>query len=110
MYIDFQFIQLLLSISLIVFVGFLIYTLVNINKIIKNVNDMLIYNAKSINDSLDNVPKIIRNVEEITDNAKDVSDVATDIAADIVVTKESIKSNTDIAMDVVTIVKNIFMK
>ena len=109
MYIDITIIySILLSLGAVV-VGYLIYTLININKLIANVNSILTYNSKTINESIENLPSIIKNVEEISSNAKDITDVATDITADVIVAKENLKSNADLAKDVVGIVKNVFL-
>lgn len=110
MYIDIKFIYSILLLCTIAFVGFLIYTLINVNKLLTNVNDILIYNTKSINESLENLPKIVKNIEDATDNTKDITEVATDLVADVVVAKESLLSNAGLAKDVVSIVKNVFNK
>ena len=78
MYIDLQVIYSILLLCLIAFLGFLIYTLVNVNKLLNNANNILIYNTKTINESLDNLPSIVKNIEQATDNAKDITEVATD--------------------------------
>lgn len=40
---------------------------------------------------------------------KDVTEVVTEVTADFLVTKDSVKSNMDVIVDILTIIKNIFV-
>ncbi|MCR8743956.1 hypothetical protein [Romboutsia lituseburensis] len=73
MYIDINVIYVALLLATLGFIVYLIYTLKNFNKLISNANNILLYNTKSINTALDNLPSIAKNVESASENVKDVT-------------------------------------
>ncbi|KAB3530491.1 hypothetical protein F8154_13765 [Alkaliphilus pronyensis] len=61
---------ILIPLALIGF-GITIVILLKLNDIIKQIKDMLAKNEKNINESLDSMPKILKNVDEITYKANE---------------------------------------
>ena len=53
------------------------------------------------------MPEVAENFTEISDNLKDVTEVITDTTADFIVAKERVKSNVEIAADILSIIKSV---
>ncbi|EQE85594.1 putative lipoprotein [Clostridioides difficile CD69] len=70
---------------------------------------MLNENTQNINTTLNNLPNVVENFGEVGENMKDVTEVVTEVTADFLVTKDSVKSNMDVIVDILTIIKNIFL-
>ncbi|NJA13845.1 hypothetical protein GSQ25_13045, partial [Clostridioides difficile] len=58
---------------------------------------------------LNNLPNVVETFGEVGENMKDVTEVVTEVTADFLVTKDSVKSNMDVIVDILTIIKNIFL-
>ena len=99
-----------IGISSVVALVFLILTLNNICKLVKNVNGLLEKNSENINKLCDTLPSITENVESVVINAKDISDVATEITADAIVAKDNFTNHYGTLKDIVDILVNVFMK
>lgn len=110
MYIPVEIINAVFIILGLVVLGYIIVTLNNFNKLLKNVNSVVASNTDNINTSLNKLPNVIENCGEISESVKDITEVATDMTADIIVAKENVKSNVDLAVDIVNIVKQVFAK
>ncbi|MDU1095640.1 MAG: hypothetical protein E7A26_14985, partial [Clostridioides difficile] len=74
-----------------------------------NVGTMLNENTQNINTTLNNLPNVVETFGEVGENMKDVTEVVTEVTADFLVTKDSVKSNMDVIVDILTIIKNIFL-
>ncbi|WP_254220497.1 hypothetical protein [Clostridioides difficile] len=83
--------------------------LVKLHKILNNVGTMLNENTQNINTTLNNLPNVVETFGEVGENMKDVTEVVTEVTADFLVTKDSVKSNMDVIVDILTIIKNIFV-
>ncbi|MDX5617022.1 hypothetical protein, partial [Clostridioides difficile] len=83
--------------------------LVKLHKILNNVGTMLNENTQNINTTLNNLPNVVETFGEVGENMKDVTEVVTEVTADFLVTKDSVKSNMDVIVDILTIIKNIFL-
>ncbi|MGL5346341.1 MAG: hypothetical protein ACRDA3_03240 [Peptostreptococcaceae bacterium] len=110
MFIDLNIIYGLLAILGAVALVCLIIALINLNKLIKNSNTLVVETKDSVSDSVLKLPEVISNFSTISENLKDVSDVATDVTADFIVTKESMKSNVEVATEIINILKAVFIK
>ncbi|HGM3846725.1 TPA: hypothetical protein ACKOTO_001759, partial [Clostridioides difficile] len=88
---------------------YLIIVLVKLHKILNNVGTMLNENTQNINTTLNNLPNVVETFGEVGENMKDVTEVVTEVTADFLVTKDSVKSNMDVIVDILTIIKNIFL-
>lgn len=110
MYIPLEAIYIVVAILVATALVYLIFTLNNVNKFVKNASDLLDSNKYSINTSIKKLPAIVDNLSDVSESVKDISDVATDITADIIVKKESLSSNVELISDVVGIVKNTLIK
>ena len=82
---------------------YLIITLVNLIKVLKNVNSLIEQNKKNLDTTLD-------NVAHISENAKDISDVVTETTADVIVAKENLTSQLDTVKDIINIILSVFNK
>lgn len=82
---------------------YLIITLMNVIKVLKNVNLLLEENKKNLNTTLD-------NVAHISENAKDISDVVTETTADVIVAKENLTGQLETVKDIVNIIIGVFKK
>lgn len=108
MYIDLNAVYVILAILACVALGYLIGTLRNVNKLVKNANELVEENKAAINSSIKRMPKVVANCSQITENVKDVSEVATDMTAEFLVKKESMESNFQVVTDIFTILKSVF--
>ena len=89
MYIDLKIIYFILATLGCIALIYIIITLSNLNKLIKNSNELVIDNKNNI---------------------KDITEVATDVTADFIVTKENMKSNIEVVTEILNILKSIFGK
>lgn len=89
---------------------FIIITLNNLTKLIKNANNLIEQNKNNINTLCNKLPEISDNITEISGNVKDISDVATEVTAEAIVAKDSILSNYETAKDILNIILSIFTK
>lgn len=110
MYIDLNLIFFVLAVIGCVALIYLIIVLKNLNNFVKQTNSFLGDNKKSITESLVNLPSVIANLNHASENFKDVSEVVTDVTADIVVAKENVASNFEVASEVLGIIRNVFTK
>lgn len=100
MTIDMSTIYFVLSVLACILLAALVMTILKVNTLLSDVRDLFVKNTDNLDQVLSDLPKIVSNVSDITE-------VATDITADIVVTKENLKSNVNVLTDVVAIVKNV---
>ncbi len=107
MYIDPNVLSILLMILGCVAIVYLILVLKNLNEFLKNIKKLINDNSSNITTTVTKLPGVVDNVNEISDNIKDVTEVITDTTADFIVAKESVKSNVEIATDILHIVKNV---
>lgn len=107
--INISIIYVLLAILGCIALVYLIIVLAKLHKILNNVGIMLSENTQNINTTLNNLPSVVENFGEVGENMKDVTEVVTDVTADFLVTKDSVKSNMDVIVDILTIIKNIFL-
>jgi len=110
MYIDLNLIYVILAILGCVALIYLILTLMNLSKLIKNANELVIVNKNNISKSLSDLPQVVSNFNEVSGNIKDITEVATDVTADFIVTKENMKSNLEVLTEILSIVKSVFSK
>ena len=103
MYIDLNIVYFGIGLLVCALLVYLIVTLTKVNKLIDDSRELLIKNK-------DNIDQIFTQAPQIVSNINDITEVATDITADIVVTKENMKSNLEVVSDVVGIVKNVMAK
>ena len=103
MYIDLKIIYFILATLGCIALIYIIITLSNLNKLIKNSNELVIDNKNNIRNSLLKLPEVISNFNDITE-------VATDVTADFIVTKENMKSNIEVVTEILNILKSIFGK
>ena len=96
MYIDLKIIYFILATLGCIALIYIIITLSNLNKLIKN--------------SLLKLPEVISNFNDVSENMKDITEVATDVTADFIVTKENMKSNIEVVTEILNILKSIFGK
>lgn len=89
---------------------YLIITLNNICKLIKNINGFMERNSKSLECFCNKIPNITNNLDNIIINAKDISDVATEVTAEAIVAKENFTSYYDTVKDILDIIINVFLK
>lgn len=82
---------------------FLIITLINLIKVLKNVNALVEANRKNLDNTL-------TNAAHISENAKDISDVVTETTADVIIAKENLSSQLDTIKDIISIIVNVFSK
>ena len=82
---------------------YLIITLANVIKILKNVNSLLEANKNNLDTTLG-------NVAHISENAKDISDVVTETTADVIVAKENLAGQLETVKDIVNIIVGVFKK
>ena len=101
MYIDLKIIYFILATLGCIALIYIIITLSNLNKLIKNSNELVIDNKNNIRNSLFN---------DVSENMKDITEVATDVTADFIVTKENMKSNIEVVTEILNILKSIFGK
>ena len=80
----------------------------NAKEITDKVNTVLDDNTDNIKVSVSELPQVIKNFGEVGENLRDTSEVVTDIAADVIVTKENLKTNIDVVTDILHIIKNVF--
>ncbi len=105
MYIDLKIIYFILATLGCIALIYIIITLSNLNKLIKNSNELVIDNKNNIRNSL-----LISNFNDVSENMKDITEVATDVTADFIVTKENMKSNIEVVTEILNILKSIFGK
>ncbi|MGL5314415.1 MAG: hypothetical protein ACRC92_14290 [Peptostreptococcaceae bacterium] len=110
MYIDLNVIYFILALLGCIAIVYVIITLNNINKLIKTSNELMLNNKDSINKSLVNLPNVVANFSEVSENMKDVTEVVTDVTADFIVTKDNIKSNMEIGLEILNILRSVFSK
>ena len=110
MYIDLKIIYFILATLGCIALIYIIITLSNLNKLIKNSNELVIDNKNNIRNSLLKLPEVISNFNDVSENRKDISEVATDVTADFIVTKENMKSNIEVVTEILNILKSIFGK
>ena len=96
MYIDLKIIYFILATLGCIALIYIIITLSNLNKLIKNSNELVIDNKNNIRNSLLKLPEVISNFNDVSENMKDITEVATDVTADFIVTKENMKSNIEV--------------
>ncbi|MDM8129696.1 hypothetical protein QUV80_14640, partial [Paraclostridium benzoelyticum] len=82
----------------------------DLNEFIKNIMNLISSNSQNITTTINRLPEVADNFSEISDNLKDVTEVITDTTADFIVAKESVKSNVEIATDILKIVKGVVSK
>ena len=110
MYIDLKIIYFILATLGCIALIYIIITLSNLNKLIKNSNELVIDNKNNIRNSLLKLPEVISNFNDVSENMKDITEVATDGTADFIVTKENMKSNIEVVTEILNILKSIFGK
>ena len=110
MYIDLKIIYFILATLGCIALIYIIITLSNLNKLIKNSNELVIDNKNNIRNSLLKLPEVISNFNDVSENMKDIPEVATDVTADFIVTKENMKSNIEVVTEILNILKSIFGK
>ena len=110
MYIDLKIIYFILATLGCIALIYIIITLSNLNKLIKNSNELVIDNKNNIRNSLLKLPEVISNFNDVSENMKDITEVATDVPADFIVTKENMKSNIEVVTEILNILKSIFGK
>ena len=110
MYIDLKIIYFILATLGCIALIYIIITLSNLNKLIKNSNELVIDNKNNIRNSLLKWPEVISNFNDVSENMKDITEVATDVTADFIVTKENMKSNIEVVTEILNILKSIFGK
>ena len=110
MYIDLKIIYFILATLGCIALIYIIITLSNLNKLIKNSNELVIDNKNNIRNSLLKLPEVISNFNDVSENMKDITEVATDVTADFIVTKENMKSNIEVVIEILNILKSIFGK
>lgn len=110
MYIDLKIIYFILATLGCIALIYIIITLYNLNKLIKNSNELVIDNKNNIRNSLLKLPEVISNFNDVSENMKDITEVATDVTADFIVTKENMKSNIEVVTEILNILKSIFGK
>ena len=110
MYIDLNLIYVILAILGCVALIYLILTLMNLSKLIKNANELITVNKNNISKSLSDLPQVVSNFNEFSGNIKDITEVATDVTADFIVTKENMKSNLEVLTEILSIVKSTYSK
>lgn len=110
MYIDLNLIYLVLTLLGCAALVYIIITLNNFNKLIRNANDILKENKNSINDSVSKFPEVVSSLKEVGTDMKDITEAITDVTAEFIVTKENIKSNFEVATDILTILRSVFKK
>ena len=110
MYIDLKIIYFILATLGCIALIYIIITLFNLNKLIKNSNELVIDNKNNIRNSLLKLPEVISNFNDVSENMKDITEVATDVTADFIVTKENMKSNIEVVTEILNILKSIFGK
>lgn len=110
MYIDLSIIYCGLALLGAVVLVYLILTLNNLNKLIKNSSELVAANKKSISDSLEQLPEVVSNLNVVSENVKDITEVATDVTADILVTKENVKCNIETVTEIFNIIRAVFGK
>ena len=110
MYIDLKIIYFILATLGCIALIYIIITLSNLNKLIKNSNELVIDNKNNIRNSLLKLPEVISYFNDVSENMKDITEVATDVTADFIVTKENMKSNIEVVTEILNILKSIFGK
>ena len=110
MYIDLKIIYFILATLGCIALIYIIITLSNLNKLIKNSNELVIDDKNNIRNSLLKLPEVISNFNDVSENMKDITEVATDVTADFIVTKENMKSNIEVVTEILNILKSIFGK
>ena len=110
MYIDLKIIYFILATLGCIALIYIIINLSNLNKLIKNSNELVIDNKNNIRNSLLKLPEVISNFNDVSENMKDITEVATDVTADFIVTKENMKSNIEVVTEILNILKSIFGK
>ena len=110
MYIDLKIIYFILATLGCIALIYIIITLSNLNKLIKNSNELVVDNKNNIRNSLLKLPEVISNFNEVSEIVKDITEVATDVTADFIVTKENMKSNIEVVTEILNILKSIFGK
>ena len=110
MYIDLKIIYFILATLGCIALIYIIITLSNLNKLIKNSNELVIDNKNNIRNSLLKLPEVISNFNDVSENMNDITEVATDVTADFIVTKENMKSNIEVVTEILNILKSIFGK
>ena len=110
MYIDLKIIYFILATLGCIALIYIIITLSNLNKLIKNSNELVIDNKNNIRNSLLKLPEVISNFNDVSENMTDITEVATDVTADFIVTKENMKSNIEVVTEILNILKSIFGK
>ena len=110
MYIDLKIIYFILATLGCIALIYIIITLSNLNKLIKNSNELVIDNKNNIRNSLLKLPEVIYNFNDVSENMKDITEVATYFTSYFIVTKENMKSNIEVVTEILNILKSIFGK
>lgn len=110
MYIDLNFIYLLLALLGCVAIVYLILTLNKVLKLVSNINSLLDQNKDNLTKTINDLPTIANNVNDACQNIKDISDVATETTADLIVAKENIESNVETVKEIAKIINQVFFK
>lgn len=110
MYIDLNFIYLLLALLGCIAIVYLILILNKVLKLVSNINSLLDQNKDNLTKTIKDLPKIADNVNDACQNIKDISDVATETTADLIVAKENIESNVETIKEIAKIINQVFFK
>lgn len=110
MYIDLNFIYIILALLGCVAIVYLILTLNKVLKLVSNINSLIDQNKDNLTKTINDLPEIANNVNDTCQNIKDISDVATETTAELIVAKEHIESNVEIVKEIVRIVSQVFFK
>ena len=79
MYIDLKIIYFILATLGCIALIYIIITLSNLNKLIKNSNELVIDNKNNIRNSLLKLPEVISNFNDVSENMKSNIEVVTEI-------------------------------
>jgi peptidoglycan hydrolase CwlO-like protein len=88
----------------------LIMVLIKLFGVLSRVNSLMQKNEKNIEEILVTLPKATENFLKLSDDLKSVGEVLTETTATAIETKENIEDYTDIFMDLLKIVKTVFVK
>ena len=76
MYIDLKIIYFILATLGCIALIYIIITLSNLNKLIKNSNELVIDNKNNIRNSLLKLPEVISNFNDVSENMKDITELS----------------------------------
>lgn len=110
MYIELNTIYFILASAGCIAVFYLIIVLKNFNKLLKQSNEILADNKQSLKEAINDLPELVTNINDVSENIKDVSEVVTDVTADFIVAKDNVKSNLEVATEILSIIRNVFGK